>query len=379
MNTTNTWKVVALPPDTDLNTPEILQKTIEANRYLAELKGMCNSIPNQDILINTLSLQEAKDSSEIENIITTHDALFRADLFEAYVTDASAKEVQDYARALRTGFHLISEDKAVTIRHILKIQEIIESHNAGFRKLPGTELKNPATDETVFIPPQSEEEIKFGMHNLELFINDEELSSLDPLIKMALIHYQFESIHPFYDGNGRTGRIINILYLVQQNLLDIPVLYLSRYIIKTKGTYYRLLQKVRTENDWHSWVLYMLEGVVQTSRQTLEMIIEIRDLMMSYKHLIRKDFKFYSQDVINHLFRHPYTKIKHFQNDLKISRLTARKYLEELTNAGFLQKIRVGNSNYYINGPLYHLLANPPQMKMEKTENPSENSGNPAL
>jgi len=371
MNLASAWKVEGLPPDTDLNTPEILKRAIDANRYLAELKGICNSIPNQDILINTLSLQEAKDSSEIENIITTHDALFRADLFETYVADASTKEVQDYARALRIGFELISEHKILTIRHILKIQEIIESNNAGFRRLPGTELKNPATNETVFIPPQSEKEIKFGMRNLELFINDNNVSSLDPLIKMAIIHHQFESIHPFYDGNGRTGRIINILYLVHQNLLDIPVLYLSRYIIKTKGTYYQLLQKVRMEKDWHSWVLYMLEGVIQTSRQTLEMVLEIRDLMMSYKHQIRKEFKFYSQDLINHLFRHPYTKIKHFQKDLKISRLTARKYLEELTKGGYLQKIRVGNSNFYINGPLYQLLANPPQMNMEKTESPN--------
>lgn len=379
MNLASAWKVEGLPPDTDLNTPEILKKAIDANRYLAELKGICNSIPNQDILINTLSLQEAKDSSEIENIITTHDALFRADLFETYVADASTKEVQDYARALRIGFELISEHKTLTIRHILKIQEIIESNNAGFRRLPGTELKNPSTNETVFIPPQSEEEIKFGMRNLELFINDDNVSSLDPLIKMAIIHHQFESIHPFYDGNGRTGRIINILYLVHQNLLDIPVLYLSRYIIKTKGTYYQLLQKVRMEKDWHSWVLYMLEGVIQTSRQTLEMVLEIRDLMMTYKHQIRKEFKFYSQDLINHLFRHPYTKIKHFQKDLKISRLTATKYLEELTKGGYLQKMRVGNSNFYINSPLYQLLANPPQMNMKKTESPSENSGNQAL
>lgn len=361
------WNITPLPSDVDWNTPEVLKKTIEANRYLAELKGACASIPNQSILINTLALQEAKDSSEIENIITTHDALFRADLFEEHMIEASTKEVRDYARALRHGFERIKSDKMLTVRHILQIQEIIESNSAGFRKIPGTELKNPATDEAVYIPPQSEAEIKEGMRNLEAYINDDSLSDADPLIKMAVIHYQFESIHPFYDGNGRTGRIINSLYLVLKELLDIPVLYLSRYIIQTKSEYYRLIQRVRTHQEWQQWVLYMLDGVALTSVQTLEMINQMRQLMMDYKHRIRSRYKFYSQDLINHLFRHPYTKIKHLQKDLHIHRLTAQKYLDQLAEDGFLQRIKVGRSYYYVNRPLFNLLAYPPKMKREES------------
>lgn len=360
------WEVTPLPPDVDLNTPEILKKSIEANRYLAELKGVCASIPNQQILIDTLSLQEAKDSSEIENIITTHDELFRAELFEEYVVDASAKEVRDYAQALKSGFDLVRADNLLTVRHILHVQEMIESNSAGFRKLPGTKLKNPATGEIVFVPPQSEAEIIQGMENLEKVINDDSVFPVDHLIKMAVIHFQFESIHPFYDGNGRTGRILNILYLVLKKLLDIPVLYLSRYIIKTKERYYKLLQDVREEGLWEEWVLYILEGVTQTSQQTLKIITEIREMMMEYKHHLRARYKFYSQDLINHLFRHPYTKIKHLQNDLAISRLTATKYLDQLADDGFLDKIKLGRTYYYVNTPLFNLLSNPPEMGFEK-------------
>ena len=359
------WNITPLPPKVDLNTPEVLKKSNVANRYLAELKGVYASIPNQGILINILALQEAKDSSEIENIITTHDALFKADLFEEYIADAATKEVRDYAEALRLGYKLIKSDYMLTERHILNLQEIIESNRAGFRKLPGTELKNPVTNDTIFIPPQSEEEIKQGMRNLVAYINDDSLSNVDDLIKMAIIHYQFESIHPFYDGNGRTGRIINILYLVLKGLLDIPVLYLSRYIIQNKREYYRLLQLVRTDEAWHEWVLYMLEGVTQTSKQTLKMINEMRVLIMDYKHQIRDKYKFYSQDLINHLFRHPYTKINHFRKDLDIHRLTAQKYLDHLAEGGFLEKVKIGRSYYYVNVPLYNLLAYPPKVSMQ--------------
>ncbi len=195
------------------------------------------------------------------------------------------------------------------------------------------------------------------MSNLELFINDDTRLEIDPLIKMAIIHYQFESIHPFYDGNGRTGRIINVLYLVLKGLLDIPVLYLSRYIIRTKPDYYRLLQAVRDHETWEEWILYILSGIEQTSRQTIRMVLEIKDALLMYKHRIRAEYKFYSQDLINNLFFHPYTKIEFVERDLQVSRMTATKYLETLAIAGFLKKEKIGRCNYYINIALFNILS----------------------
>ena len=351
-----------LPPLMELETKKILKSTTSANRYLAELKGVSETIPNQSILINTLALQEAKDSSEIENIITTHDEMYKAELYAELVTSSAAKEVQSYAQALRTGFDLVRKTRILTCNHILAIQEILERNDAGFRKLPGTDLKNRATGETVYVPPQDHQTIVSLMRNLENYINDETLSDVDPLVKMAVIHHQFESIHPFYDGNGRTGRIINILYLVSQGLLDIPILYLSQYIIETKSDYYRLLQLVRDTNNWGEWILYMLKGVEITSRQTILIIQKIKELMQKYKNDIRKNFKFYSQDLLNNLFRHPYTKIDFLERDLKVSRLTASKYLEQLAGAGYLEKRKVWRSNYYINRPLFDLLSHPPKV-----------------
>ena len=212
-------------------TRSVLKKTAEAHRYLAELKGVAASIPNEAILINTLALQEAKDSSEVENIVTTHDELYKANLFEEAITNPATKEVQDYAFALKQGFHIARQNKLIRLSDILAIQQNLEHNNAGLRKLPGTELKNTRTGEVIYTPPQHADDIAELMENLILFINDDEQCDADPLVKMAIIHHQFESIHPFYDGNGRTGRILNILYLVIKDLLNLPVLYLSRYII----------------------------------------------------------------------------------------------------------------------------------------------------
>jgi Fic family protein len=198
------------------------------------------------------------------------------------------------------------------------------------------------------------------MTDLERFINDEALLDVDPLIKMALIHHQFESIHPFYDGNGRTGRIINVLYLVKQGLLEIPVLYMSRHIVRTKADYYRLLQEVRESDNWEEWVLYMLEAIEQTAAAGIETIQAIKGVFLDYKHRIRANFKFYSQDLINNLFSHPYTKIEFIQKDLNVSRLTATRYLDLLADGGFVQKQKIGRSNYYINRPLYGILTGEP-------------------
>ena len=226
-----------LPPENELETRAILKKLASAHRYLAELKGVSTTIPNQAILISTLSLQEAKDSSAIENIVTTHDELFKEELFPDFAVNAAAKEVRNYVNALRVGFERVSENKLFTNNHIIEIQAELEKNKAGFRKLPGVELRNEQTGETIYTPPQNPHDILRLMDNLERFINDDDFYDADPLVKMAMIHCQFESIHPFYDGNGRTGRIINVLYLVQKGLLNIPILYLSRYIVRNNGDY----------------------------------------------------------------------------------------------------------------------------------------------
>ena len=345
-----------LPPEIDLETKAILKKTASAHRYLAELKGISASIPNQAILINTLSLQEAKDSSAIENIITTDDDLYREELFPEYAVNASAKEVKNYVSALKAGYELVRKNTLLTSNFIIDIQARLENHRSGFRVLAGTELKNEQTGETVYIPPQNPQDIIELMSNLELFINDDQVYDADILVKMAIIHFQFESIHPFYDGNGRTGRIINVLYLVLKQLLDIPVLYLSRYIVRHKSDYYRLLQKVRDEEAWEEWILFILEAVEATSRQTISIIQSIRASLLEYKHRIRSKHKFYSQDLINNLFYHPYTKIDFLMRDLNIGRITATKYLDALTEDGLLQKEKIGRSNFYINTALYGIL-----------------------
>ena len=350
------YNIALLPPQFDLESKAILKKAASAHRYLAELKGVATSIPNESILISTLVLQEARDSSAIENIITTEDELFRAELFEEFVGPAQ-KEVQNYAKALRFGFEKIRTQGLLTQNLILDIQQHLEENRAGFRKLPGTTLKNQQTGDVVYTPPQDYDAIVSLMDNLEKIINDDDSWPLDYLIKMAVLHFQFESIHPFYDGNGRTGRIINILYLVNKGLLDLPILYLSRYIIRHKSDYYRLLQAVRDQNAWEPWVLYMLEGVEQTARGTIQTIEHIRRLMLSYKHQIRKQFpKIYSQDLLNNLFRHPYTKIEFVMHDLHVSRPTATQYLDKLSEAGFLDKMKKGRSNYYVNAPLLNVF-----------------------
>jgi len=345
-----------LPIKKDIESKTILRKTASAHRALAELKGFVSSIPNENILINTLGLQEAKDSSAIENIITTHDDIFKAELNLDGFKSLNAKEVQNYISALKKGFSLISENKILTNNDIIQIQSELEKNNAGFRKVPGTALKNATTGEIVYTPPQDYDTILKLMANLEQFINDETMSDLDPLVKMGIIHYQFESIHPFYDGNGRTGRIINVLYLVMNDLLDLPILYLSRYIIENKGQYYKLLQEVRETDNWDNWILYMLNAVEQISKETIVLIGKIKELIFEYKNLLRDNYKFYSQDLLNNLFKHPYTKIEFIENDLGVSRITASKYLNQLAKDGLLKKEKLGTGNYYINERLIKIL-----------------------
>ena len=357
MSRSYNWTLSELPPPNNLESITVLKSLPRAHAALAELKGIALSIPNQNILINTLGLQEAKDSSAIENIITTHDELYKSELNLKWTKTLHAKEVQNYILALKRGFHLVSEREMLTSNMILEIQQMIEKNKAGFRKLPGTALKNSTTGETVYTPPQDFDTIDRLMSNLEKFMNDSRLSDYDPLVKMAVIHFQFESIHPFYDGNGRTGRIINILYLILEKLLDLPILYLSSYIIRNKPNYYALLQKVRETNDWEDWILFMVKGVEETSRETIQLILKIKDLMLRTKHQIRDNYKFYSQDLLNNLFKHPYTKIEFLMRDLEVSRITAANYLNKLAKDHVLEKRKIGTGNYYINHSLFELLS----------------------
>ena len=346
-------------PDIDrLETRAVLKQLVGAHRNLAELKGVTATIPNPEILINTLSLQEAKDSSQIENIFTTQDELYQADIFGGLAKNAAAKEVRRYAAALRTGFEQIRDDRLITTNRIVEFHQVLMKNDAGVRKLPGTVIKNQATGRTVFTPPQDPNEILNLLTDLERFVNDDTACAADPLIRMAIAHHQFESIHPFYDGNGRAGRILNSLYLVAKGLLDLPVLYLSAYIIDTKADYYRLLQSTRVDGDWEPWLLYIIRGIESTSANTIELIQVIRELMRDYEQRIRAELpKIYSHELLTNLFRHPYTTIEALQNDLEVSRLTASKYLSELTSKGFLEKHRFGKYNYYVNRPLVRIFS----------------------
>lgn len=356
------------PPNIDLETLAVLRELISAHRALAELKGAAKTIPNEGILISTLALQEAQDSSAVENIVTTQDALYKHRL-QPEKADIASKEVARYAESLIIGFEQVQQSSSLTTNTILRIQRQLEHNQAGYRKLPGVVLRNQQTGETVFEPP-SPEHIPALMSRLEAFIHDDELA-LDPLVKMALIHHQFETIHPFYDGNGRTGRIINILYLVKTGQLDTPILYLSRYINQTKDQYYTLLQEARTTDNWESWLLYMIRGVTLTARSTLTLIEQVTRLLQTYKHHIRRQHKFYSQNLINNIFRHPYTKVAFLENDLQISRATATRYLDALADDGILIKAKLGRVNYYINQRLVSLLFDLPAVLPEpKTTQP---------
>lgn len=351
----NKFKLHTLPPKQDIETKDVLRALNKASRALAELKGEAKTIPNEHILINTLGLQEAKDSSAIENIVTTNDELFRANVDDTVET-LEAKEVQNYSKALKHGFELVRKYQLLTSNNIVEIQAELEPNKPGFRKLPGTVLKN-SSGEVVYTPPQDNDTIISFMTNLEKYINDNDLHDIDPLLKMPIIHYQFESIHPFYDGNGRTGRIINILYLVQQQLLDIPVLYLSKYIVQNKNDYYKHLQSIRATNNYNRWLIWLLNGITETSKSTIDLIKCIKSLMDDYTESIKENFpKMYSKELVENLFKHPYTKIDFIITDLQVSKPTATQYLNNLIKIGLLKKEKRWKTNYYINERLFNLF-----------------------
>lgn len=370
-----TYTIPTLPLPYDLETKEVLKQVNKANRKLAELKGVAQTIPNERILINSLTLQEAKDSSAVENIVTTQDDLYRAGLDTSYqFINAATKEVLFYREAINEGFRMVRNKDILTLNDIKRVQEILEQNSAGFRTTPGTQLKRENDGAIVYTPPQDGQEIIGFMANLEQFINDGEMSQLDPLIKMAIIHHQFESIHPFYDGNGRTGRIINILYLVITGLLDLPILYLSRYITRNKGEYYHLIQAIRDKNtdnaaEWVAWILFLLKGVETTAEDTILLVKNIGSLMAEYKGIIRPDFgSKYNHELLNGLFYHPYTKIDHVVHNMQVSRQTAAKYLDRIVALGLLRKEKMGKENYYINTKLMNLFIE--FGKYEPSDNP---------
>lgn len=358
------YQIPTLPLVYDLETKAVLKQLNLANKKLAELKGVALTIPNESILISTLTLQEAKESSSVENIVTTQDDLFKEDLnIQNQISNAAAKEVLNYRRAMQTGFELVKKNKLLTCNFIQQIQYELESNRAGFRTVPGTQLKNSFGD-VVYSPPQEYDEIVRMMGNLEQFINDGELSDIDPLVKLAIVHHQFESIHPFFDGNGRTGRIINILMLITNELLDLPILYLSRYITRNKGRYYQLIQAVRDKDgdnskEWEEWILFMLKGIEETADDTINLIKSISMLMSEYKVRLRNLLgNKYKHDLLNNLFRHPYTKIEYVEKDMLVTRQTASRYLDMIVENGLLSKMKMGKENYYINDALCQLFIN---------------------
>ena len=346
-------KLSLLPFDLGkIETRAVLRKEAQARQALAELKGFASVIPNQNILISAIALSEAKESSAIENIVTTQDELYKS-MTNPGASDPSAKEVLNYREAIYKGYEIVKKKGLIRISDIVNIQETIVENDAGIRRLPGTSLVNDATGKVVYTPPQDHRDIRDLLDNFCRYLNDEESS----LWKAAILHYQFESIHPFYDGNGRTGRILSILYLLLKNYLDTPILYLSSYIIKNKNDYYALLQKTRTQRNYEPWILYILDGIEETSRQTLEKIRAIRDLLeLTFENTKKQCPKIYSKELVEITFENPYSKIDFLVKKLGINRKTASKYLKTLEEKKFLSHLQVGKEVLYINNSLMEIL-----------------------
>lgn len=344
-----------LPPKREIETTAILKMAIRANKAMAELRISGHLIPNQAVLVQALGLSEAKLSSEIENIVTTNDELYRAFADETSNVDAATKEVLLYKDALWHGYHsLTTKKRLLTTPLFIELVQILKNSVQGIRKMHGTKLVNPL-GEIKYTPPEGEEIIRQKLAHLEKFIYSD--NALDPLIQMALIHYQFEAIHPFPDGNGRTGRILNILFLIEKKLLEIPVLYLSRYIISNKMDYYNGLRKVTEENDWESWVLYMLRGLEQTAIATRAQIVAIHRLIQDTAGIVRSKLpNIYSKDLIEILFRSPYCKIKFLEDAGIAKRQTASTYLKQLEEIGLFRSLKSGRDIYYVNEAFLKIL-----------------------
>lgn len=341
-----------------IETNKVLKACNSAHQALGELKGIVNTMPNQVILLGTLPLQEAKDSSEIENIITTQDDMYSSNYQTQQFTSISAKEVHQYAHAINYGFQKIKKHQLITLSTIKEIQQILVNNDAGFRSQTGTKLINQSTGRSVYTPPQNYDDILKYMSALERFINDSDDIDLDPLVKMSIIHHQFESIHPFYDGNGRTGRIVNILYLIQQGLLDTPILYLSRYINQNKDEYYKCIQNVRETQNWEDWLIFIIKGIEQTSKQTIMLVEKIKNLMTHHKQIIKTNSpKLYSHELLNNLYKYPYTKVEFVAEDCGVSQRTALRKLSDLIKLNIVKHIKYGKESFYVNTELFKILS----------------------
>jgi Fic family protein len=346
-----------LPPKVEVESRAVLKQAIAASRALAELKGHGGVIPNQAMLVNSLVLQEAKASSEIENIVTTNDALFRAMASGSGTVDPATKEVLRYRGALWHGFNRVRKGARLNAALFVDLVRAITEDPRGIRDKPGTVIGNRRTREIVYTPPEGEKVIRKMLDDLEMFLHARD--AMDPLVKLALAHYQFEAIHPFFDGNGRTGRIVNILYLIAEKLLDLPVLYLSKRIIDDKPEYYLRLRAVTENGDWEAWTLYMLEAVEVTARLTVEKILAIRALLDETLETARSKLpaRAYSKELIELIFRQPYTKGQFVVDAGIAERQTAAEYLKELERIGIMASRKVGKENLFLNVRLYELLA----------------------
>ncbi len=350
------YKLELLPPLREkVETIAILRQTNKATAALAELKGIAKTIPNQAMLINAIVLQEAKDSSEIENIITTQDELYRALSVNQATISAATKEVVDYRKAIFYGFDLIKKQDFLRVNDIVQIQQQLVDNTAGIRSTPGTVLKNDRTGEVVYTPPQDKAELLDLLTNFIHHFNQQD--DLSPLINLAILHYQFESIHPFYDGNGRTGRILNILYLILNGLIDVPILYLSSYIIANKPDYYRLLNQTNKTGNWEEWIMFMLKAVESTAKDTIARITNIKDLLDATIVQVQENApKVYRKELVELLFEQPYSKIDFVVNKLGVERKAASRYLKELETIGIVEARKVGRETLYINTKLIEIL-----------------------
>jgi len=343
------------PPRAQVETVAVLRQANRAAAALGELKGLAQTLPNPNILLNAVILKEAAASSEIENVITTQDRLYQALSLKNTDTDPATKEVLRYREALMTGYRFLSEKGFLNTTAIVKIQQVLEENSAGIRRLPGTALRNALTGAVIYTPPDDYDTIMRLMKNLEDYLHATD--DLSPFIRLAVQHYQFESIHPFYDGNGRTGRILNVLFLIMNDLLDKPVLYLSKFIIANKADYYRLLQEVRTHQNWEEWVLYICRGVEETALETINQIRQINQLFNLTAEKIRTERpKIYRKDLVELLFVQPYCRIDNVMEHLGVSRPTASRYLNELSELGVLTTQQVWKETLFVNEALLHAL-----------------------
>jgi Fic family protein len=343
-----------LPPKSNLETTNILRKTITASRALANLNGAIINLPNHQLFLDTIHLQEAKASSEIENIITTNDELYKSVVANKKFENPSAKEVISYKNALWHGLKQLESRPFITINLCIDIMQRIKENTSGIRTTPGTTLSSTSGD-VIYTPPSGEEVIREKLSNFEKFINEDD--SLDPLIKMALMHYQFEAIHPFSDGNGRTGRILLLLYLKMENLLDVPAIYLSQYIIQNKSEYYKRLRFVTEKGDWESWIMYMLDMIESTAQKGLIRLKEIIELMHKMSEEIRNELpKAYTKDLVEIIFKLPYTKRQNLIDARLGTPKTVGNYLMALEDKGFLKSIKVGKEKLYLNHRLMKIL-----------------------